>query len=368
MTSSRTLRVLVGDDQPAVLSAVRLLLKSHGHSAVTADNPAAVLSHALQSSFDAILIDLNYARDTTSGQEGIDLLRSLHEAGVETPVVVMTAWGSVGLAVEAMRQGACDFIEKPWSNADLLRVLSTRAEEGAARRIRQKRARSEIEVAQTVQRRLLPEAHLRLNTLDYAAVCKPASEVGGDLYDYLRFSSTKAGFVLADVSGKGVGAALLMAHLQASFRTLVAAGQDNPSAICAEVNRLFHTATTLEQYATVVFADYDDLTRELRYVNAGHLAPLLLRNDGSVERLHSTATVLGMFDRWACDSRVVRLDPGETLVVFSDGLEEVPDDLLVRTALEHKGAPAGVAAEALVALGVSAHQHDDITVLVLRSL
>src|SRR5271163_764745 len=120
--------ILIGDDQAGVLEALRLLLKSEGYRTVTADSPAGVLGAAAKQRFDLILVDLNYARDTTSGQEGLDLLNSLQRQHNQAPVVVMTAWGSIDLAVEAMRRGACDFVQKPWENTRLLSILRTQME------------------------------------------------------------------------------------------------------------------------------------------------------------------------------------------------------------------------------------------------
>src|SRR5271166_5603521 len=105
----RGLRILVGDDQPDVLEALRLLLKGAGYDSVLVDSPQALLRAARAEPFDLILMDLNYARDTTSGAEGLDLLSSLEEQQNVAPIIVMTAWGNVELAVEAMRRGACDF-------------------------------------------------------------------------------------------------------------------------------------------------------------------------------------------------------------------------------------------------------------------
>jgi DNA-binding NtrC family response regulator len=121
-------RVLIADDQADVLEALRLLLKSAGYQTETVDSPAACLRALEHRDFDVVLIDLNYARDTTSGQEGLDLLTRIHAADESLPVVVMTAWGSVKLAVEAMRRGARDFIEKPWENERLLSILRTQIE------------------------------------------------------------------------------------------------------------------------------------------------------------------------------------------------------------------------------------------------
>src|SRR5438874_4450762 len=121
-------RVLIADDQPDVLEALRLLLKGGGYQIETAASPAGIMDAVSARDFDVVLMDLNYARDTTSGQEGLDLLTRLQALDSTLPVVVMTAWGSVNVAVEAMRRGARDFIQKPWENARLLAVLRTQIE------------------------------------------------------------------------------------------------------------------------------------------------------------------------------------------------------------------------------------------------
>ena len=121
-------RILIADDQPDVLEALRLLLKAENYEIQAVSSPADVLRAVEAREFDVVLIDLNYARDTTSGQEGLDLLSRIQAVDSTLPVVVMTAWGSVELAVEAMRRGARDFIQKPWDNARLLTVLRTQVE------------------------------------------------------------------------------------------------------------------------------------------------------------------------------------------------------------------------------------------------
>jgi len=129
---SGALKVLIADDQPDVLEALRLLLKGEGYQIKTVNSPAAIMQALEDEDFDVLLMDLNYARDTTSGQEGLDLLTRIQALDNSLPVVVMTAWGSVDLAVEAMRRGARDFIQKPWDNARLLSILSTQVELGHA--------------------------------------------------------------------------------------------------------------------------------------------------------------------------------------------------------------------------------------------
>ena len=127
-------RILVADDQPDVREALRLLLKGEGYAIETAGSPAAVLAAVQRDDFDAVLLDLNYARDTTTGREGLELVSELQALDATLPAVVMTAWGSVDKAVEAMRRGARDFIEKPWDNPRLLATLRTQVELGRALR------------------------------------------------------------------------------------------------------------------------------------------------------------------------------------------------------------------------------------------
>ena len=313
LSQSKSLRILVGDDQPDVLEALRLLLKSAGHRAVTVESPNAVLRAAKTEPFDLILMDLNYARDTTSGQEGLNLLNRLHAEVDAPPIVVMTAWGNIELAVEAMRCGASDFIQKPWDNARLLETIDKQS---------RRREKSEMDLARHVQRKLFPQQQISLNTLDSVGRCIPAREVSGDYYDFLDLSLGKTAFILADVSGKGMAAALLMANLQASFRSQFALAIQNPLGLVKSVNTLFFEATPPEHYATLFYGEYDDTTRELAYLNCGHLPQILVRAGGSVERLESSGTVLGMFRAWNGELRRVSIQPGDTVALFSDGVTE----------------------------------------------
>src|SRR4051794_32259741 len=125
---SRAPRLLVADDQPDVLEAVRMLAKSHGFDVRTATSPAAVIALCEAEELDVCLLDLNYARDTTSGLEGLDLITRLRELDPALPVVVMTAWGTIEGAVEAVRRGARDYLQKPWDNARLIATLNAQLE------------------------------------------------------------------------------------------------------------------------------------------------------------------------------------------------------------------------------------------------
>jgi DNA-binding NtrC family response regulator len=121
-------RILIADDQPDVLEALRLMLKAEGYQIESANSPTGIIAAIEARDFDVVLMDLNYTRDTTSGQEGLDLLGRIQAIDTILPVVVMTAWGSVEVAVEAMRRGARDFIQKPWDNARLLSIVRTQVE------------------------------------------------------------------------------------------------------------------------------------------------------------------------------------------------------------------------------------------------
>jgi sigma-B regulation protein RsbU (phosphoserine phosphatase) len=378
MAPPQTLRILVGDDQPAVLEAVRLVLKGEGHTAVMVDNPAAVVRSASEEQFDLILIDLNYARDTTSGKEGLDLIAALQKAKVETPVVVMTAWGTVELAVEAMHRGACDFIQKPWDNSRLLEIVRKHADEGAERVAVSRRSRSEAEIAHNVQQRLLPRPTRKLQTATYSALCCPAGNVGGDYYDFIEMAPTSMGFVLGDVSGKGIGAALLMAHLQASLRTRLSHSSASVAPVLQELNGSFFASTSVEHYATMVFGRYNDDTRRFHYVNAGHLSPILLRRSGTVERLEPTATPIGMLPHWTSEEKVIEIGSGDTLLIFSDGVAENgfedgrefgEDALAAAVRARRKMHPEElVHSLADAVLATSRVQHDDLTLLAIQGV
>jgi phosphoserine phosphatase RsbU/P len=364
-------RVLVCDDQPDVLEALRLLLKGQGCQTVTVDSPGALLRTVRGQSFDLILADLNYTRDTTSGVEGLDLLASLEAQGNATPVVVMTAWGSVDLAVEAMRRGACDFIQKPWDNDRVMAVVRKQADS-----IR--RRKSELEIAANVQQKLFPHEAHHLSTIDYAGHCVAAREVGGDYYDFLDAGESITGFVLGDVSGKGVPAALLMANLQACFRSQEPHALRQPAHMLEAVNRHFFDSTPPERFATLFFGIYNDRNRSMRYVNCGHLAPLLLRASGAVEALDATAMPIGAFRNWSCGEREVSLRSGDTLLIYSDGVteaeapsgEEFGEERLVRHLRESRRMPARALVHCIVE-NVSEFSHgsryDDVTVVAIQA-
>jgi serine phosphatase RsbU (regulator of sigma subunit)/predicted enzyme related to lactoylglutathione lyase len=202
------------------------------------------------------------------------------------------------------------------------RAVEAQRRVAAARLESERRAVHELEIAKQVQTRLFPQTLPSLTTLDYSGICVQARQVGGDYFDFLDLGRQRVGFVVGDISGKGIAAALLMANLQANLRSQCAIALDQPQRFLQSVNRLFYENSADSSYATLFFAEYDDGARRLRYVNCGHLSALLFRCDGTLERLDSTSTVLGLFREWDCSTAERPLYPGDTFALYTDGITE----------------------------------------------
>jgi serine phosphatase RsbU (regulator of sigma subunit)/predicted enzyme related to lactoylglutathione lyase len=213
-------------------------------------------------------------------------------------------------------------IQGPWL-ADLLKAHRRSMEE---QREAERRIVYEMEIAKQVQARLLPQGRPALNSLEYEGRCVQASQVGGDYYDFIDLGSGHLAIVIGDISGKGIAGALLMANLQANLRSQYALALQDLPRFLKSVNRLLYENTPEAGYATLFFAEYQDSTRKLRFVNCGHLPPLLFRGDGRLERLDSGSTILGMFADWECVSGETELAPGDSLLLFTDGITEAMDE------------------------------------------
>ena len=309
--------VLIGEDQPHVAEALRLLLKAEGYRTEEARSPSAVLDAVGARRFDLALLDLNYSRDTTTGREGLDLLSRLHAVDPALPVVVMTAWGSTDLAVEAMRRGAFDFVQKPWDNRRLLDVVRAQVTQG---RVRPAPLGShEAADALEIQRGLLPRVVPQVPGYRVAAAWQPARFVGGDLYDVIPYGGDRLGLCIADVAGKGLPAALLMSHLHASLRA-TAADRPEPAELCMRLDGLLRPALPEHRFVTLFFAVLDG--DRLTYVNAGHEPPVVLRADGTAHRLTAGGPVLGICRGGPFAQGSVPLAPGDSLLLWTDGVSE----------------------------------------------
>jgi phosphoserine phosphatase RsbU/P len=267
-------------------------------------------------------------------------------------------------------------------NIQLVEIMAERLE--ADRRVAR-----EMEIAREVQARLFPQKIPVVKTLEFMGSCFPARAVGGDYYDFLELREGRVALILADIAGKGVSGALLMANLQASLRSQCAMPIDDLRRLLVSVNRSFCQNTGEASFATLFFADYDDSSRRLRYVNCGHLPPLLIGASETsssevsakrkVEWLSATSTVVGMFEAWECEIAEVALTPGDTLVLYTDGItearsaegEEFGESRLLDTLKCH----CHLAVEPLLQKVVGAvrqftsgEQEDDITLVIARSL
>jgi sigma-B regulation protein RsbU (phosphoserine phosphatase) len=323
-TASERPRVLVAEDQEDVLAAIELLLKSNGYEAEFVKSPAEALKALCQRSFDAVLLDLNYSRDTTSGAEGLELLSQIQALDNALAVVAMTAWGTIELAVNAMHRGACEFVEKPWDNAHLLQVLYQQMKRSRALREKRRKEQLEQEEAQEIQRALLPAQISAPDGLTIAASMLAARTVGGDYYDVIQIGEHRSALCIADVMGKGLGAALLMSNLQAAVHML-APQVSGPEELCSRVNEVISANCASGKFISFFYCIIDLEQRRIRYTNAGHNWPMLARSDGNCVRLTSEDLVLGALPQWIYHCQEVELCRGDRLVLFTDGITECPN-------------------------------------------
>ncbi len=285
--------------------------------------------------------------------------------------------------------------EEPYTASDLrllrsvasqtgLALENSRLTEAFAKEAAQKeRLNAELEIAREVQERLFPQELPKVKGLEYFGACRPALGVGGDYYDFVELPDGKFGIAIGDVSGKGIGASLMMASLQASLRGQAIHSGDDIAGLMTHVNTLVYDASTTNRYATFFYAQYDPSNRELSYVNAGHNPPFLLRRSGEdvkVIKLDVGGAVVGMLPSMLVryEQGEVQLEIGDTLVGFTDGIseamnpkeEEWGEDALLE---ELKTLDGKLSEEVLVHIVAAADkfadgakQHDDMTMIVVR--
>ena len=327
-------RTLIADDDSDILAALRLLLKSDGYEPQTVSSPAAVLDAIEHAQFDVVLLDLNYARDTTSGREGIDLISHIHALDPLLPIVVMTAWGTVDLAVEVMRRGVRDFVQKPWENARLLETLRKQVKHARARRRVQNRLASGRRTEAQFKRELIETRELQENLLantppaipgiQIAIQWQPATTVGGDYVAAFNTDDEHVALCVADVVGKGLPAALLMSNFQAALKSLVVQNL-SPAELSTQLNRVLYSNIPLHKFITAFYGVVNIPDRTLSFTNAGHNPPLLVHASGECERLEDGGSVLGAFSEVEYAQGEITLQPGDRLLMFTDGLSEAVD-------------------------------------------
>jgi serine phosphatase RsbU (regulator of sigma subunit) len=284
-----------------------------------------------------------------------------------------TVWGGMFARFEDLDRNSFSLV----SFDEVTRALGAQRRAAAEKLEAERRSAHELEIATQVQARLFPQRLPALQTLEYAGACVQTRRVGGDYYDFLDLGQERLGLVIGDIAGKGMPAALLMANLQANLRSQCAIAVEEPERLLQSVNRLFYENTADNAYATFFYSEFDDRTGRLRYANCGHLPALLLRLDGTVERLHAMSPVLGLFPDWTCCTDERLLAPGDLLAIYTDGVTEAFDDhddefgeaRLLDALHTYRGASPGDIISAIleaVRQFSPQEQRDDITLIVAR--
>jgi phosphoserine phosphatase RsbU/P len=282
--------------------------------------------------------------------------------------------------------------EAPYSSTDLRLLSSVAAQTGLALEVARlnnaigreiatrERLNRELEIAREVQQHLFPQHFPSIAGLDYSGFCRPAREVGGDYYDFLELPEGKLAIAIGDVSGKGIGASLMMASLGASLRGQ-AAVVENLRELIQRVNNLVYGASTVNRYATFFYAEYDPRDRQLSFVNAGHNPPLILRraNPGChLFRLDAGGPPVGLLPNSSYEQSSFALEPADLIVLFTDGIsesmnnqdEEWGEERLIDLAKTCVDVPAVETMNRIMTaaqnFAAGAPQHDDMTVVVLR--
>ncbi|MGH9733029.1 MAG: PP2C family protein-serine/threonine phosphatase [Candidatus Acidiferrales bacterium] len=280
--------------------------------------------------------------------------------------------------------------EEPYSTSDLRllesvgvqTVLSLEigelAHNFAEKAAQRERIQREIEIAHEVQERLFPQSVPSLPGLDLAGNCRPASSVGGDYYDIFQLNDERLALAISDISGKGISAALLMASLRASLRSIAEDNSGDLPHLMSKLNRQVYQASAANRYATFFSAVFTPSTLQLRYVNAGHNAPFIIRERAEPLRLETGGTVVGLLKESAYLEGTVQLQPGDVFVAYTDGISEA------MTIDEEEWGEQRMIARSMAALELSANeilqgvmnaaddfvqdaaQHDDMTLIVMK--
>lgn len=282
--------------------------------------------------------------------------------------------------------------EEPYSPNDLrllksvaaqtgLALENSRLTEAIASEVGQReRINRELEIAREVQERLFPQELPPVEGLDYYGACRPALGVGGDYYDFIELPENKFGIAIGDISGKGIGASLMMASLQASLRGQAIHFKSDLAGLMKQINSLVYEASTSNRYATFFYAQYEPATRKLAYVNAGHNPPFLIRASGEVLKLEDGGAVVGMLPSMLVDYEQgeIELEKGDCLVGFTDGIseamnpqeEEWSEDAMLEELKKVLDKPSEEILPLIVAcadkFADGAKQHDDMTMIIVK--
>ena len=379
-----TYKILVVDDEPdvepLVLQRMRRDIRSRKYEFVFAHNGVeAVELLNKDEDIDMVISDINMPQ-----MDGLTLLEQISEINPNIRSIIVSAYGDMKNIRTAMNRGAFDFVTKPLDFGDL-RVTIERTlhhmeewREALSSRDKLVALQNELDVASGIQQSILPTVFPSRDDYQIYASMEPARNVGGDFFDVVRLEDDRVGLAIADVSDKGVPAALFMMSSRTWMKG-AAISSPEPGTVLGEVNALLHEDNDTQMFVTVLYAVYNPETGEFTYASGGHDAPLLVHSDGSSELLPLTGGIaLGIVPDLAYGQNSVVLDHGETLVLYTDGVTEAMNGEGEQFGIERLRkvfsgrAPkdANEAAhkvfEAVNTFADGAAQSDDITCLTLR--
>ena len=380
----RTAKILVVDDEPDLEILVRQKFRRRirrGEFEFTfAQNGVEALERLSENpDLEMILSDINMPR-----LDGLSLLNALGEVNPEIRAVMVSAYGDMDNIRTAMNRGAFDFVTKPIDFDDLETTIdktlrhSRVMREALSSQNQLHALRKELSIAHSMQLTILPTSFPCTPEFEVHGKVIPAKEVGGDFYDIYRLEDGRIGLVIADVSGKGIPAALFMMVCRTLLKG-IAIGMGSPGGALTEANALLHAENQASMFVTVFYGVFDPGNGDFTYANAGHEPPVVRRRDGSTETLPSTGGVpLGIVDDIEFEERTSTLAPGEFAFLFTDGVteaqneseEEYGNERVFDTISGVEPGPASAALDALVRSVVQftgpAEQFDDLTCLVLK--
>ncbi len=317
--------ILIAEDQEYVREALAMLLRGKGYSVTLCASPNEALTAAQQRTPDVALLDMNYQRDSTSGIEGLNLIQRLREVDGTVPIIALTAWGNVELAVSAMQNGASDFIEKPWRNDALLEKVQSLTQRAQRARSSQRISEFQRHDAHELQTRIVPQRHLIAGGVEIFGDSIPAEVVGGDYFGVWQPTPEVLHFCVADVSGKGTPGAMIASMLYASVSTL-SSSSNSPELILGQVETILRNQLGEGHYITIFYGVLDLNTHVLHFVNAGHCPPIVRHGDGTIVSLAPTRPVLGFMLDAAFRSERLRLASGDHLLLYTDGVSEAANE------------------------------------------
>jgi len=335
-------RILVVDDEEAIRSLLVDALSYEGYECAEADGVENALVRLTEQEYSLVISDI-----IMSGGTGLELLQRIRTSSPDTFVIMLSGVVDTETAIHCIHLGAVDYLVKPFSNERLSvtvrnalkqrrLLLSHRAyEEGLKQKVREQteqireallenaRVTKEMEIARAIQEALVPRHFPRCERLEFAAIYRPASFVGGDYYDFFLRGDGLLDAIIADVSGHNVGSALLVAEMRGALRRLHASGMISCSGILSLLNEALHDdLTRVGLLVSMFYLRFDERNLVLHYANAGHNRQLLLHGSGVVEELDAEGMILGVVPQVDFEEKAVGIAPGDRLLLFTDGISE----------------------------------------------